>query len=88
MMAKRNALGRGLGALITDADQMRDTAPVSNEIAITEIEANPFQPRIHFDEEALQELAASIKELGIIQPITLRKTAGGKLSDYCRRASF
>ena len=78
MMAKRNALGRGLGALITDADQMRDTAPVSNEIAITEIEANPFQPRIHFDEEALQELAASIKELGIIQPITLRKTAGGK----------
>jgi ParB family chromosome partitioning protein len=57
---------------------MRDTAPVSNEIAITEIEANPFQPRIHFDEEALQELAASIKELGIIQPITLRKTAGGK----------
>ncbi len=73
MMAKRNALGRGLGALIDDADQLRDTGPVTNEIPVNDIEANPYQPRIHFDEEALQELATSIKELGIIQPITLRK---------------
>lgn len=73
-MAKRNALGRGLGALlVADADQLREISPVSNEIAISEIEANPFQPRIHFDEDSLQELAASITELGIIQPITLRK---------------
>lgn len=73
MMQKRNALGRGLGALIDDSDVVREQIPVSNEILITEIEANPFQPRVHFDEEALNELAASIREVGIIQPITLRK---------------
>jgi ParB family chromosome partitioning protein len=71
-MIKRNALGRGLGALIDDSD-VGISLPASNEVAINEIEANPFQPRINFDEEALQELAASIRELGIIQPITLRK---------------
>lgn len=74
-MQKRNALGRGLGALIDDSNVVRDQHPVSNEILISEIEANPFQPRVHFDEEALNELAASIKELGIIQPITLRRLA-------------
>ena len=73
-MIKRNALGRGLGALIEEND-IRSNNPVSNEVAINEIEANPFQPRIHFDEEALNDLATSIKELGIIQPITLRKLA-------------
>jgi ParB family chromosome partitioning protein len=72
-MQKRNALGRGLGALIDDSNSLREQNPVSNEILITEIEANPFQPRVHFDEEALNELAISIKELGIIQPITLRR---------------
>ncbi|HEY5510221.1 MAG TPA: ParB/RepB/Spo0J family partition protein [Prolixibacteraceae bacterium] len=72
-MQKRNALGRGLGALIDDSNSLREQNPVSNEILISEIEANPFQPRVHFDEEALNELAISIKELGIIQPITLRK---------------
>lgn len=71
-MIKRNALGRGLGALIEEND-VRTTTPASNEIPINEIEANPFQPRIHFDEESLQDLATSIRELGIIQPITLRK---------------
>jgi ParB family chromosome partitioning protein len=72
-MQKRNALGRGLGALIDDSNMPREQIPVSNEILISEIEANPFQPRVHFDEEALNELAASIREVGIIQPITLRK---------------
>ncbi len=72
-MQKRNALGRGLGALIDDSNMVREQTPVSNEVLITDIVANPFQPRVHFDEEALNELAASIKELGIIQPITLRK---------------
>ena len=72
-MQKRNALGRGLGALIDDSNVIREQNPVSNEILISEIEANPFQPRVHFDEEALNELAASIREVGIIQPITLRK---------------
>jgi len=74
-MAKRSALGRGLGALIDDADKTREVPSSSsiNEIPVENIEANPFQPRTNFDESALQELAASIKELGIIQPITLRK---------------
>jgi len=72
-MQKRNALGRGLSALIDDSNMPREQIPVSNEILISEIEANPFQPRVHFDEESLNELAASIREVGIIQPITLRK---------------
>ncbi len=71
-MIKRNALGRGLGALI-DGGDMHSGTPVSNEISINEIVASPFQPRIRFDEEALNDLVSSIKELGIIQPITLRK---------------
>jgi len=76
-MIKRSALGRGLGALIEGSD-LPASNPVSNEVSISEIEANPFQPRIHFDEEALNDLATSIKELGIIQPITLRKLADQK----------
>ena len=76
-MIKRNALGRGLGALIEEND-VRPGTPVSNEVGINEIEANPFQPRLHFDEESLNELAASIKEFGIIQPLTLRKLEEGK----------
>jgi ParB family chromosome partitioning protein len=76
-MIKRNALGRGLGALIEGSD-INPGTPVSNEVSIHEIEANPFQPRIHYDEESLQDLAASIRELGIIQPITLRKLDNGK----------
>jgi len=75
MMVKRNALGRGLGALIDDAE--KQSAGIS-EIELSKIEANPFQPRTKFDEESLQELAASIKELGLIQPITLRKTGDEK----------
>lgn len=77
MMVKRNALGRGLGALIDDAEKIQKSAGI-NEIELTMIEANPFQPRSKFDEEALQELAVSIKEIGLIQPITLRKVAEDK----------
>ena len=78
-MAKRNALGRGLGALIDDAGQEHIvTADAINEISINKIEANPFQPRTIFKEEALDDLAKSIKELGIIQPITVRTLEGGK----------
>ncbi len=74
-MAKKNALGRGLGALIDGAETSnhQEIASSINEIEISKIVANPFQPRTKFDEEALNELAASIKEIGIIQPITLRK---------------
>ncbi|MFV0590614.1 MAG: ParB/RepB/Spo0J family partition protein [Draconibacterium sp.] len=77
MMAKRNALGRGLGALIDDAEKMQKGAGIS-EIELNKIEANPFQPRTKFDEDALQELATSIKEIGLVQPITLRKVAEDK----------
>ena len=78
-MAKRNALGRGLGALIDDAGQEHIvTADAINEISINKIEANPFQPRTLFNEEALDDLAKSIKELGIIQPITVRTLEEGK----------
>ncbi len=74
---KRNVLGRGLGALMDDADKIQPGAGI-NEIELSKIEANPFQPRSKFDEETLKELAESIKELGLIQPITLRKIDGGK----------
>ncbi|MDD4149160.1 MAG: ParB/RepB/Spo0J family partition protein [Bacteroidales bacterium] len=78
-MAKKNALGRGLDALIdTNAGSNNDRQREANEIQIELIEANPFQPRSTFDEEALQELADSIKELGVIQPITVRYLETGK----------
>ena len=70
---KFNALGRGLDALISTEDIHPQGSSTINEIAIDFIEPNPNQPRREFDEQALQELAASIKELGIIQPITLRQ---------------
>lgn len=77
MMVKRNALGRGLGALIDDAEKIQKGAGIS-EIELSKIEANPFQPRTKFDEDALQELATSIKEIGLVQPITLRKVGEDK----------
>jgi len=76
-MVKRNALGRGLGALIDDAEKMKLSAGI-NEVELTKIEVNPFQPRTKFDEESLQELADSIREIGLIQPITLRKISEDK----------
>lgn len=79
-MAKKNVLGRGLGALIDGAETSHysESGSSINEIEISKIVANPFQPRTKFDEEALKELAASIQEIGIIQPITLRKTSNGQ----------
>lgn len=80
-MAKRNALGRGLGALIDDAGVVNQTSTLatsSDEIDIKMIEANPWQPRTTFDEEALNDLAQSIKEVGIIQPLTLRRVSDEK----------
>jgi len=89
-MSKKKALGRGLSALLSDTPEEEKlevdvTNPVGshsttpyenlNEISLDEIETNPFQPRQHFDQEALKELAESIKVHGIIQPITVRKLA-------------
>ncbi|TNF40023.1 MAG: ParB/RepB/Spo0J family partition protein [Bacteroidetes bacterium] len=60
-----------------DADRIQPGAGI-NEIELSKIEANPFQPRTRFDEETLMELAESIREIGLIQPITLRKIADNK----------
>ena len=74
---KKQALGRGLSALLREKKDpiSSNDQVVGNivEIDLETIEVNPYQPRTHFDQEALQELASSIKELGVIQPITVRK---------------
>ena len=79
---KKQALGRGLSALLKDPENDIKSIQDKNadqvvgniiEIDINSIEINPFQPRTNFNEEAIQELASSIKELGLIQPITVRK---------------
>ena len=70
---KRNALGRGLDALLSMDDVKTEGSSSINEIELAKITVNPNQPRREFDETALQELADSIAEIGIIQPITLRK---------------
>lgn len=71
--------GRGLDALIdTHSEVKTEGSSNLNEIELSQIEPNPNQPRREFDAEALQELASSIRELGIIQPITLRKVEGQK----------
>ncbi len=83
MTPKKSALGRGLSALlenpgtdITTRNATSGNSGVAGNVAlipIAQIETNPFQPRTHFDSEALAELAESIRQLGIIQPLTLRK---------------
>ncbi|MDR3218044.1 MAG: ParB/RepB/Spo0J family partition protein [Dysgonamonadaceae bacterium] len=69
----KSALGRGLEALITMDDLNTGGSSSINEVELSKIEANPDQPRSVFDQEALEELAASIKSLGLVQPITLRE---------------
>ena len=86
MANKKRALGRGLSALLeqnetSDSSDYRvDGTPAGtiNEIPVSYIEANPFQPRTHFEEEALAELSGSIKVHGIIQPVTVRQLAPNK----------
>lgn len=81
---KRNALGRGLGALLQDSSSDNKEGSESssvgsmNEILLEEIEANPYQPRTDFDQEALEELAESIRIQGIIQPVTVRKLSSNQ----------
>lgn len=70
--------GRGLDALIDTGEVRTQGSSNLSEIPVSQIEPNPNQPRREFDEEALQELAASIREIGIIQPVTLRQTAEGR----------
>ena len=73
MGPRRNALGRGLDSLISMDDVPARGSSAINEIPLDQITPNPDQPRINFDEDALDELAVSIRELGIIQPLSLRK---------------
>lgn len=76
-MAK-SVLGRGMGALLEMEEVSTAGSSQFGEIDIDKIQANPNQPRTHFDEGALNELTASIKALGVIQPITVRKLEDGK----------
>ena len=73
MAVKRNALGRGLDSLISMDDVPAAGSSAINDIKLDQIAPNPDQPRRTFDEDALDELAVSIRELGIIQPLSLRK---------------
>ncbi len=74
----RAALGRGLDALITMDDLKTGGSSSISEIALSKIQPNPEQPRSVFEEEALEELATSIRSLGVIQPITLKELAPEK----------
>jgi ParB family chromosome partitioning protein len=79
-MTQKNALGRGLGALIggVEKEVLEKKVEANLQIPIDSIDANPFQPRTRFDEQALGELAASISQLGIVQPLTVRETGNGR----------
>jgi ParB family chromosome partitioning protein len=77
VQVRRAGLGKGLGALIP-SEGVRDDESSLQEIPLNLIEPNPNQPRIHFDEEALTELAASIRELGVLQPILVRLVDGDR----------
>ena len=78
MVMKRSALGRGLDALITMDDLKTGGSSSINEIELSKIQPNPEQPRSVFEQEALDELAASIRTLGVIQPITLKEIESDK----------
>jgi ParB family chromosome partitioning protein len=73
-MAQRRGLGRGLGALIPGAEA---PAPAGLEIPLAELESNPLQPRRRFDQEALEELAATIRTHGVLTPVVVRRAPGG-----------
>ena len=83
---KKQALGRGLSALLQETPNINSASDKNAdkligsiiEIELNSIDVNPFQPRSYFDEESLAELANSIKELGVIQPITVRKMGGNQ----------
>ena len=78
-MARRSGLGKGLSALIP-TEVMGDRTSALREVPIGNIKPNPRQPRVNFDEETMSSLAASIKELGVLQPVLVRRI-GGESSD-------
>ena len=84
---RKKVLGRGLSALLNDTDNDIESVVEKNteniigniiDLPLENITNNPFQPRTHFNEETLKELSVSIKELGVIQPITVRKIKGNQ----------
>jgi len=76
-MSKRGGLGRGLSALIPGAEVAEEGTGFL-EVPVNSIAPNPKQPRTHFDDEALAGLAASIREVGILQPLVVRRTVEGR----------
>jgi len=76
MSTKRKGLGRGLDALLGTADRPEETGAQLRELAVDLINPNPFQPRTHFDDAALTELADSIRAQGVIQPVVVRRRSG------------
>lgn len=72
-MARRSGLGKGLGSLIPTTERLQDSDATLRELPISEIVANTYQPRSHFDEEALVSLSASIRSVGVLQPILVRE---------------
>ena len=77
-MSKKGGLGKGLGAIFGEntspaVEKAQEPASAAQELLIKNIAANPYQPRCNFDEEKLQELAASIKEFGVVQPVVVSK---------------
>jgi ParB family chromosome partitioning protein len=73
VVARRSGLGKGLGSLIPTTERLQDSDAILRELPISEIVANTFQPRSHFDEEALVSLSASIRAVGVLQPILVRE---------------
>jgi ParB family chromosome partitioning protein len=78
MMSKRGGLGRGLSALIPGAPEGAEAVGGFMEVPVNAIAPNPKQPRTHFDDEALAGLATSIKEVGILQPLVVRRSSDGR----------
>jgi ParB family chromosome partitioning protein len=74
-VARRSGLGKGLGALLPN-EVMSDRSSALREVPLTSIKPNPLQPRVQFDEDTMSALAASIKELGVLQPVLVREVAG------------
>jgi ParB family transcriptional regulator, chromosome partitioning protein len=80
-VARRSGLGKGLSALIPN-EVVGDRTSILREVPIGSIKPNPRQPRVNFDEDTMSSLAASIKELGVLQPVLVRQIGGAAADDY------
>jgi ParB family transcriptional regulator, chromosome partitioning protein len=74
-VGRRSGLGKGLGALIPASERTEDATSQLREVPLSQIEPNRYQPRAHFDEESLVALTASIREVGVLQPVLVRESA-------------